>query len=217
MKATNQKKMERLWGNQFDPEVTAETYLEHSDPEVVAWAKTQEQGLQQLDRDTINLHRRQAENCDFRGLDAKAPTKRQAKALPPQRGLPKDPTESWLNRIFSKSPEDLYQLMSDPVLAQAIKELTPHQQNVIHMSIVKKMKNSEIANRLGVSDRNVRDILQRTYERMRDILRDNRGEGYLDAAIWILLSTIFPTFAIGWGISCWIYPKLKKAVTGLAA
>ena len=217
MKATNQKKMERLWGNQFDPEVTAETYLEHSDPKVVAWAKMQEQALQQLDRDTVNLHRRQAENCDFRGLDAKAPTKRQAKALPPQRGLPKDPTESWLNRIFSKSPEDLYQLMSDPVLAQAIKELTPHQQNVVHMSIVKKMKNSEIAKRLGTTDRNVRDVLQRTYEKMRNVLLDNRAEGSIVAVTAVLFIIVFPTFAIGWSISCWIYPKLKKAVMEQAA
>lgn len=106
----------------------------------------------------------------------------------------------------------MYQLISDPVLAQAIKELTPHQQNVVHMSIVKKMKNSEIAKRLGTTDRNVRDVLQRTYKKMRDVLQDNRAEGSIVAVTAVLFIIVFPTFAIGWGISCWIYPKLKKAV-----
>ena len=85
------------------------------------------------------------------------------------------------------------------------------------MSIVKGMKNSNIAKRLGTSDRNVRDVLQRTYEKLSEALGNNRGEGYLDAVAATLFVMLLPTFAIGWGISCLIYPRLKKAVIGLVA
>lgn len=219
MKMFEKEKQIRLWGNHIDPEVSAESYLNSHNIEASQWAAENERELQQLDRDTINLYRRHMANSDLRSTDTVLEKRKKKEAtLRPQRGnQPNDPTDRWINHMFSHSPEDLFQLVSDERLANELKNLTPRQQEVVHMSIVKKMKNSEIAKRLGTTDRNVRDILQRTYERMRDILRDNRGEGYLDAAIWILLSTIFPTFAIGWGISCWIYPKLKKAVTGLAA
>lgn len=219
MKMFDKKKQTRLWGNHIDPEVSAESYLNSEDSEVSQWAEENERELQQMDRDTINLYRRHMANSDLRNTDTVLEKrKKKETTLSPQRGnLPKDPTDRWINNMFSRRSEDLFQLVSDERLANELKNLTPRQQEVVHMSIVKKMKNSEIAQRLGTTDRNVRDILQRTYEKMRAVLSDNRGEGYLDSAIWVLLATVLPTFAIGWGISCWIYPKLKRAVTGMAA
>lgn len=219
MKMFEKEKQTRLWGNHIDPEVSAESYLNSENSEVSQWAEENEQELQQLDRDTINLYRRHMANNDLRNTDTVLEKrKKKETTLRPGRGnLPKDPTDRWINNMFSRRPEDLFQLVSDERLANELKNLTPRQQEVVHMSIVKKMKNSEIAKRLGTTDRNVRDILQRTYEKMRAVLSDNRGEGYVDAVAVILLAILLPTFAIGWGISCWIYPKLKRAVTGMAA
>lgn len=219
MKMFEKEKQVRLWGNHIDPEVSTESYLNSGDAEISQWAAENERELQQLDRDTINLYRRHVANSDLRNTDTVLEKRKKKEAtLRPQRGnQPNDPTDRWINNMFSRRPEDLFQLVSDENLANELKNLTPRQQEVLHMSIVKKMKNSEIAKRLGTTDRNVRDILQRTYERMRDVLSNNRGEGYIDAVVVCLLATLLPTFAIGWGISCWIYPKLKKAVTGLAA
>lgn len=219
MKLFEKEKQTRLWGNHIDPEVSAESYLNSDKTEVSRWAAEHERELQQMDRDVINLYRRHMSGCDLRSTEQMQQRRAaREKALTPRKGnLPSDPTEQWINRIFSKRPEDLYQLVSAPRLAQALKDLTPHQQNIVHMSIVRRMKNSEIAKRLGTTDRNVRDILQRTYEKMRNVLSDNSGEGYLTTVIWTLLATLFPTFTVGWSISCWIYPKLKKAATGLAA
>jgi len=219
MKMFDKEKQTRLWGNHIDPEVSAESYLNSENIEVSQWATENEPELQQLDRDTINLYRRHMANSDLRNTDTVLEKrKKKESTLSPQRGnLPKDPTDRWINHMFSRRPEDLFQLVSDERLANELKNLTPRQQEVVHMSIVKKMKNSEIAKRLGTTDRNVRDILQRAYERMRAVLSDNRGEGYIDAVTTILLILVFPTFAVGWGISCWIYPKLKKAVMEQAA
>lgn len=219
MKMFEKEKQIRLWGNHIDPEISAESYLNSDNIEASQWAVENECELQQMDRDTINLYRRHMANSDLRNTDTILEKRKKKEAtLRPQRGnQPTDPTDRWINHMFSRRPEDLFQLVSDEKLAKELKNLTPRQQEVVHMSIVKKMKNSEIAKRLGTTDRNVRDILQRTYEKMREVLRDNSGEGYLDTATWTLLATIFPTFAIGWGISCWIYPKLKKIVTGMAA
>lgn len=219
MKMFEKEKQTRLWGNHIDPEVSAESYLNSENSEVSQWAAENERELQELDRDTINLYRRHMANSDLRNTDTLLEKRKRKEAvLNPQRETqPKDPTDRWINNMFSRRPEDLFQLVSDERLANELKNLTPRQQEVVHMSIVKKMKNSEIAKRLETTDRNVRDILQRAYERMREVLLDNCGEGSIVAVTSILLILVFPTFAIGWGISCWIYPKLKKAVTGLAA
>lgn len=219
MKMFDKEKQTRLWGNHIDPEVSAESYLNSENNEVSQWAAENARELQQMDRDTINLYRRHMANSDLRNTDTVLEKrKKKETTLRPGRGnLPKDPTDRWINNMFSRRPEDLFQLVSDERLANELKNLTPRQQEVVHMSIVKKMKNSEIAKRLGTTDRNVRDILQRAYERMRAVLSDNRGEGYIDAVTTILLILVFPTFAVGWGISCWIYPKLKKAVMEQAA
>lgn len=219
MKMFDKEKQTRLWGNHIDPEVSTESYLNSEDSEVSQWAAENARELQQMDRDTINLYRRHMANSDLRNTDTVLEKRKKKEAtLSPQRGTqPKDPTDRWINNMFSRRPEDLFQLVSDERLANELKNLTPRQQEVVHMSIVKKMKNSEIAKRLGTTDRNVRDILQRTYEKMRAVLSDSRGEGYVDAVVVCLLATLLPTFAIGWVISCWVYPKLKRAVTGMAA
>lgn len=219
MKMFEKEKQTRLWGNHIDPEVSAESYLNSKNSEVSQWAAENERELQELDRDTINLYRRHMANSDLRNTDTLLEKRKRKEAvLNPQRETqPKDPTDRWINNMFSRRPEDLFQLVSDERLANELKNLTPRQQEVVHMSIVKKMKNSEIAKRLETTDRNVRDILQRAYERMREVLLDNCGEGSIVAVTAVLFIIVLPTFAIGWGISCWIYPKLKKAVMGQAA
>ena len=142
MKMFEKEKQIRLWGNHIDPEISAESYLNSDNIEASQWAVENECELQQMDRDTINLYRRHMANSDLRNTDTILEKRKKKEAtLRPQRGnQPTDPTDRWINHMFSRRPEDLFQLVSDEKLAKELKNLTPRQQEVVHMSIVKKMK-----------------------------------------------------------------------------
>lgn len=215
----------KLWGNHIDPEVSAETYLESTDEAAASWAKEHENLLAELNRDTINLYRRHMDNCDLRSLDAKPDKTKPIKKLSPKKSKkgkvvrkpmitqPTDPSERWLDRLHAGAAEDLHELMTEPALVEGIQTLTPRQRQVVHMSIVRKMKNSDIAKVLQTTDRNVRDILSRAYGDIRRILSDKRGEGTIIDTIYVLCSMLLPTFVVSWVlVDRILYPKLKKAI-----
>ena len=131
MKMFNQAQRIRQWGNQIDPGVTAETYLSSKDAEAAAWAKENEQELQQLDKDTINLYRRHRENADFRTVDevkAKRAAAERGQDPAKRRGnLPTKPDTVWVDRILSRRAEDFPSLMENPELAAALETLTERQ------------------------------------------------------------------------------------------
>ena len=213
-----------LWGNHIDPEVSAETYLGNEDEAAASWAKKHENLLTELDRDTINLYRRHMNNCDLHSLDAKPDKTKPIKKLSPKKSKkgkvvrkpmitqPTDPSERWMDTLHAADAEDLHELMTRPALIGGIQTLTPRQRQVVHMSIVCKMKNSDIAKALQTTDRNVRDILQRAYALLRAALGNSSGEGSLEVVCKVLFWVALPTFAVGWQISKRIYPKLKKAM-----
>lgn len=221
MKMYNQAQRIKQWGNQMDPEVTAETYLESEDAAAADWARENEQELQQLDKDTINLYRRHRENADFRSLDALRTKRKPAESGqdPAKRrgNLPTQPDKVWIDRMLSQKPEDFEKLVENPQLAKALESLTPRQKEVVFQTFMKQRTPQQIAERLKTSDRNVRDVLTRAIANIKKILIDNSGESYMDTVVFTLLWMTVPTFVIGWHISSWLYPKLKKAVLGKAA
>jgi RNA polymerase sigma factor (sigma-70 family) len=133
------------------------------------------------------------------------------------KGLPNRPDNKWLEEIFSQDPEDLHQLVSSGKLAKAIQALTAHQRNILFLSAIQQMKTKEIAEMLGTSCRNVLDVLDGTYRRIKAIMNSQRGEGYVPACTRALGWLTIPTFMFGWEISKRIYPPLKRKVLSLAA
>lgn len=61
-----------------------------------------------------------------------------------------------LTEIFSQSPEDLAQLMSDSRLTHTIGTLTGLQRQVLFLEFVERYTTGEIAAMLGSSPRNIR-------------------------------------------------------------
>lgn len=212
----NKKQLIKQWGNQIDPEVSAETYLNSENTTAVQWAQEHEQALEQLDRDTINLYRRHREHSDFHSVEEiRAP-----KAVDPakRRGnTPTMPDKLWVDNMLSRRAEDFARVVENPKLAVAMESLTPRQMEVVYQTFMKEKTPQEIAKKLNTTDRNVRDILARALENIKKILIDNSGEGYLDVVMMTFSWMVLPTFAIGWQISNWIYPKLKRAALGKAA
>jgi RNA polymerase sigma factor (sigma-70 family) len=213
MKQKQLAKIVREWGSCMDPEVSAETYLNSRDAEAAAWARENAQELDALDSETANLYRRQREHTDYRTAEELELAKKNAMGVP-RGGRPHSPENRWLNEIFGDDPEEFYQMVGSEKLAEAIRKLTPHQRRVIHMSAVQELRASEIAEAIGTSERNVRDVLQRAYAMLR---RGADGEGYPETASVILGWMLFPTFMLGWQISKRVYPAVRRTLLKNAA
>lgn len=77
-----------------------------------------------------------------------------------------------LTKIFSQSPEDLAQLMSDSRLTHAIGTLTGLQRQVLFLEFVERYTTGEIAAMLGSSPRNIRARRQTALTRLRKALEE---------------------------------------------
>lgn len=75
--------------------------------------------------------------------------------------------DDWLDAIYSRDPEDLYQLVEEYPVSEALRELTPVQKRVLFMNIVHGMPSKEIAAVLNCSVRNVTKHRQKALERIR--------------------------------------------------
>ena len=75
--------------------------------------------------------------------------------------------DNWLEAIYSREPEDLYQLVEEYPVSEALRELTSAQKQVLFMNIVHKMPPKEIAAVLNCSVRNVTKHRQKALERIR--------------------------------------------------
>lgn len=69
--------------------------------------------------------------------------------------------ESFEDIIFTKSPDDLHELVTDGVLSRIIRSLTSSQKEVLFHMRVWKYTTAETAELLGVSERNVRKLYER--------------------------------------------------------
>lgn len=75
--------------------------------------------------------------------------------------------DDWLDAIYSREPEDLYQLVEEYPVSEALRELTSAQKQVLFMNIVHRIPSKEIAAVLNCSVRNVTKHRQKALERIR--------------------------------------------------
>lgn len=75
--------------------------------------------------------------------------------------------DNWLEAIYSREPEDLYQLVEEYPASEALRELTSAQKQVLFMNIVHRMSAKEIAAVLNCSVRNVTKHRQKALEHIR--------------------------------------------------
>lgn len=129
-------------------------------------------------------------------------------------------SNDWIEIIFSKRPEDMWQLTAKPKLIEAIQTLSTRQSEVMYWLYVRCLNATEVANLLGTSDRYIRKVRKTALEAMRrvmDIASDNSGLGYVDSCAKTLAWMVLPTFMFGWEVSKRLYPRLKRLVAGQAA
>jgi RNA polymerase sigma factor (sigma-70 family) len=197
-------------------EYPAIKYLKSDNEEVRRWAGSHTDELELLDNKHERKWRWIKKHHDGRELQiAELSFYRSSKGR--SKGLPNRPDNKWLEEIFSQDPEDLHQLVSSGKLANAIQALTAHQRNILFLSAIQQMKTKEIAEMLGTSCRNILDVLERTYKRIKAIMSSQHGEGYIPTCVRELGWLTIPTFMFGWEISKRIYPPLKRKVLSLAA
>ncbi len=197
-------------------EYPAIKYMKSDNEEVRRWAGSHIDELELLDNKHESTQRWIKKHQDGREFQiAELNFYRSSKGR--RNGLPNRPDNKWLEEIFSQDPEDLYQLVSSGKLAKAIQALTAHQRNILYLSAIQHMKTKEIAEMLGTSCRNILDVLERTYKRIKAIMSSQNGEGYVPTYARVLGWIAIPTFMFGWEISKRIYPPLKRKVLSLAA
>ena len=197
-------------------EYPAMKYLQSNDEEVKRWAGIHADELETLDNKYERTQRWIKKHQDGREFQiAELSFYRSGKGK--SKGLPNRPDNKWLEEIFSQDPEDLHQLVSSGKLAKAIQALTAHQRNILFLSAIQQMKTKEIAEMFGTSCRNILDVLDRTYRRIKSIISSQSGEGNVPTCARALGWLTIPTFMFGWEISKRIYPPLKQKVLSLAA
>lgn len=197
-------------------EYPAMKYLQSNDEEARRWAGSHTDELALLDNKHERTRRWIKKHQDGREFQiSELNFYRSSKGR--SKGLPNRPDNRWLEEIFSQDPEDLHQLVSSGKLAKVIQALTTHQRKILFLSAIQQMKTKEIAEMLGTSCRNILDVLDRTYRRIKAIMSSQHGEGYVPACARALGWLTIPTFMFGWEISKRIYPPHKRKVLSLAA
>lgn len=76
-------------------------------------------------------------------------------------------SDDWLDAIYSRKPEDLYQLVEEYPVSEALRELTPIQKQVLFLNIVHGIPAKDIAAMLGCSVRNITKHRQKALETIR--------------------------------------------------
>lgn len=76
-------------------------------------------------------------------------------------------SDDWLDAIYSRKPEDLYQLVEEYPVSEALRELTPIQKQVLFLNIVHGVPAKDIAAMLGCSVRNITKHRQKALETIR--------------------------------------------------
>lgn len=76
-------------------------------------------------------------------------------------------SDDWLDAIYSRAPGDLYQLVGEYPVSEALRELTPIQKQVLFLNIVHRIPTKDIAAMLGCSVRNITKHRQKALENIR--------------------------------------------------
>lgn len=197
-------------------EYPAMRYLESDNPETRSWAFAHQEELNSLDKEHQSLRRWTNEHQDDRELDD-VERKSGYTSAGRKKGQLGRPETIWLDQTFENNPEELHQLVHSNSLAKVIQMLTPHQRKILHMSAIQEMKTREIAELLGTTSRNILELLDRTYKKLRIAVKDSRGEGTVGTCARLLGWLIIPNFMIGWQVAKRVYPQIKTKVLRMAA
>ena len=76
-------------------------------------------------------------------------------------------TEDWNEIIFSRNPEELYQLVEEYPVSEALRELTPIQKKVLLLNVVHGIPAKDLAEVMGCSTRNITKHRQKALETVR--------------------------------------------------
>ena len=76
-------------------------------------------------------------------------------------------SDGWLDYIFSKSPDDLYELVEDEALCKALRSLGRERRDTLFYRVVHGYSSKETAAFQGVSDRNVRKLVEKAIREVR--------------------------------------------------
>ena len=79
-------------------------------------------------------------------------------------------SDEWLDYIFSKSPDDLHELVEDEALCKALRGLGRERREALFYRVVHGYSSKETAAFQGVSDRNVRKLVEKAIKEVRDAI-----------------------------------------------
>lgn len=108
------------------------------------------------DRNKERSHGRKRDSRSFDSLENLAASEKEKRRT--SLGSKLCQYEEFEDVIFSESPDDLHELVTDGVLSRIVKGLTPAQKEVLHLVAVQRYTTVETAGLLDVSERNVRKL-----------------------------------------------------------
>lgn len=84
-------------------------------------------------------------------------------------------TEDWNETIFSRDPEELYQLVEEYPVSEALRELTPSQKKVLLLNVVHGIPAKDLAKEMGCSTRNITKNRQKALETVRFLVTGEKS------------------------------------------
>ena len=84
-------------------------------------------------------------------------------------------SDGWLDYIFSRSPNDLHELVEDEAVSKALRGLSKERKEALFYRVVHGYSAKEIGAFRGVSERNVRKLYDKALEEIRMKL-DKQGQ-----------------------------------------
>ena len=82
--------------------------------------------------------------------------------------------DDWLDIIFSQQAGDLPNLVAEYPVSQAMRELTPQQQEILRLNIVFGIPTKDIAKQMGCTTRNITKQRQKALEKIRFLVTGQR-------------------------------------------
>lgn len=79
-------------------------------------------------------------------------------------------SDGWLDYIFSRSPDDLHELVEDEAVSRALRDLGSKRKEAMFLRVVHGYTADEIAAFKSVSDRNVRKLYDKAIREVRERL-----------------------------------------------
>jgi RNA polymerase sigma factor (sigma-70 family) len=89
-------------------------------------------------------------------------------------------SDGWPDYIFSRSPDDLHELVEDETLSEALRDLNGKRKEVLFYRAVHGYSAEDIAAVKGVSGRNIRKLYEKAVREVRKKLKEYQNEHTTD-------------------------------------